>query len=90
MRYLYALVAFILFIAVLGFAVKNGTPVTVHYYLGVAWHAPLVLVILVSLITGIALGIAACLGLIIRQRRALSALRHELAKLGAPTVPPSP
>jgi len=88
MKYLYALLSIVLFIAVLGFAVKNAEPVTLHYYLGMAWSAPLVLVVLASIGIGAALGIAACLGLVIRQRRALAALQRELSSLGTTTALP--
>lgn len=91
MRYLYTLLSIVLFFAVLGFAVKNAEPVTLHYYLGLAWNAPLVLVVLVSFGVGIACGIMACLGIVVRQRRAFSALRHELSTLnpdsGATSAP---
>ena len=81
MRYFYILLSIILFFAVLGFAVKNGDPVTLHYYLGLAWSAPLVLVVLASFGFGIACGIMTCLGIVVRQRRAFSALQHELSTL---------
>lgn len=82
MKYVYALLSIVLFFAVLGFAAKNAAPVTLHYYLGIAWSAPLVLVILASFGIGAAIGIVACLGLVVRQRRALSALKRELTSLG--------
>ena len=50
-----------------------------------SWHgveAPLVLVLLVSFGIGAAIGILACLGLVVRQRRALSAMQRELSTLG--------
>jgi len=81
LRYFHTLLSLALFFAVLGFAAKNAEPVTLHYYLGLAWNAPLVLVLLISFGIGAACGIVACLGLVVRQRRALSALRHELSTL---------
>lgn len=81
MRYFYALLTALLFIAMLGFAVKNAEPVTLHYYLGFAWSAPLVLVILASFALGVALGIVACLSLVVRQRRAVNAMKRELTSL---------
>lgn len=82
MKFIYALLSVTLFFAVLGFAVKNAEPVTLHYYLGMAWSAPLVLVLLVSFGIGAAIGIVACLGLVVRQRRALSAMQREISTLG--------
>jgi uncharacterized integral membrane protein len=81
MRYIYTLFSTILFFAVLGFAAKNAEPVVLHYYLGMTWSAPLVLVVLASFGFGAACGIVACLGLVVRQRRALSALRREITTL---------
>lgn len=89
MRYIYGLLTAILFFAVLGFAAKNADPVTLHYYLGLAWSAPLVLVVLASFALGAACGIIACLGLVVRQRRAANAIRQELATFNTshPTAP---
>ena len=81
MRYFYTTLTLILFFAALGFAVKNAESVTLHYYLGLVWTAPLVIMLLVALGVGIALGLLACLGLIVRQRRQISALKRELKQL---------
>ncbi len=83
MRYVYGLLTGILFFAVLGFAVKNAEPVTLHYYLGLSWSAPLVLVLLATFALGIACGIVACLGLVVRQRRLANAIKQELTALNA-------
>lgn len=89
MRYLYGLLTGVIFFAVLGFAVKNTDLVTLHYYLGMAWSAPLVLVVLASFALGAACGIVGCLGLVVRQRRAANAIRQELASLNSshPSAP---
>jgi putative membrane protein len=67
----------------LGFALKNAEPVTLHYYLGFAWRAPLVLVLLVTLCMGALVGILACLPLVFRQRRRLLAMQRELNSVGS-------
>lgn len=89
MRYVYGLLTGIVAIAVLGFTVKNLDPVTLHYYLGLSWSAPLVLVVLASFGLGVACGIIACLGLVVRQRRAANAIRQELASFNTshPSAP---
>lgn len=89
MRYVYGFLTAILFFAVLGFAAKNAEPVTLHYYLGLAWSAPLVLVVLASFALGAACGIMACLGLVVKQRRAANAIRQELTAFNTahPTAP---
>ena len=88
LRYLYAPLSVAVFFAVLGFATKNAEPVTLHYYLGLDWSAPLVLVILASFGIGAACGIMACLGLVVRQRRALATMKHELTTLAPENNPP--
>lgn len=78
MRYLSWLLGFILFLLALGFAVKNSDAVVVHYYLGYQWQASLVLVILVFFFVGVAVGVAASLGFIFRQRREIISLKREM------------
>ena len=78
MRYLSWLLGFVLFLLALGFAVKNSDTVVVHYYLGYRWQASLVLVILVFFFTGVAVGVAASLGFIFRQRREILSLKREM------------
>lgn len=83
MRYFYTLLSFVLFVVTLGFAMKNAEPVTLNYYLGFAWHAPLVLVLLATLCVGALAGILACLPLIVRQGRLL-AIQRESNVVGSP------
>lgn len=88
MRYVYAFLSVVLFFAVLGLSVKNTDPVTLHYYLGMVWHAPLVLMLLIFFGAGAGVGIMACLGLVIRQRRQLASLKRELNQLKPDGVMP--
>lgn len=81
LRHLYPPLFIVIFLAVVGFTVKNAEPVTLHYYLGMSWSAPLVLVLLICLVIGFACGVLACLGLVVRQRKIASSLRHELTTL---------
>jgi lipopolysaccharide assembly protein A len=85
MRYLIWAIKFFLFVLVLSFAVKNTDTVTVRYYLGGEWHTPLIVVLLVAFCAGAALGIAAGLAQMLRQRREMAALRQEL-RLRAPAA----
>ena len=78
MRYLSWLLGFVLFLLALGFAVKNSDTVVVHYYLGYQWQASLVLVLLIFFIVGVAIGVAASLGFIFRQRREIFFLKREM------------
>jgi uncharacterized integral membrane protein len=68
----------VLFFLLLGFALKNMDGVTVRYYLGLEWQAPLAFVLLVMFAIGILAGIATNLAVIARQRRELLVLKREL------------
>jgi putative membrane protein len=50
----------------------------INYYLGYQWQAPLVLVILAVFSVGVAVGVAASLGFIFRQRREIFFLKREM------------
>jgi uncharacterized integral membrane protein len=78
MNYLRWALRFALFLLVLSFAVKNTDVVSVRYYLGYEWQAPLVLVLVVVFCLGVLVGIAATLTQLLRQRREVVALRREL------------
>jgi uncharacterized integral membrane protein len=77
MRYLLWLLRIALFLILLGFAVKNSDPVSVYYYFGAEWRAPLVFVMLVCVVAGVALGVLAVLGQVFRQRREIAELKRE-------------
>lgn len=77
MRYLHWVLRILLFLALLGFAVKNTDPVVVRYFLGWEWHAPLALVLLVFFVAGTVLGVTAAVAWFYRQRRELVQLRRE-------------
>ena len=78
MRYLSGFLKIALFVFLLGFAVKNSELVILRYYFGYQWQVPLVLIILIFLTVGAALGVAACLGYLFRQRKELQRLRQTL------------
>lgn len=90
MRYLSWAVKGALFLLILSFAVVNTDPVTVRYYLGHQWQAPLVLVLLVALCLGAALGLLVGLVQTLRLRRRIAALERELQALRQPLSPPLP
>lgn len=76
-RYLVWFLRIGLFVLLLGFTVRNVETVTLRYYFGYEWHAPLVLVVLLFFALGMAIGLLSCLGTIFRQRRKLAALRKR-------------
>ena len=90
MRYIAWLLKLVLFVVILTFAVKNTAPVTVHYYLGTEWEAPLILVLLVFFTIGAALGLMAGLAQQFRQRREIALLKRELDARRQPPAPAVP
>ena len=79
MRIVLLLLKTVLFLLMLGFAFRNTDSVVVHYFPGAQWQAPLVLVLLVFFGIGIAAGVTASLGVIVRQRREISRLKRGAA-----------
>ena len=77
------LVKGLLFVLLLGLAVKNSDSVTLRYYLGIEWQAPLALVLFVFFVAGALLGLLAMVAPWVRQRSEIRRLRAELAH--APT-----
>jgi lipopolysaccharide assembly protein A len=90
MRYLIWLLRITLFLILLGFAVKNSGTVTVHYYFGAEWHAPLVFVMLVCIVAGVALGVLGVIGQVFRQRREIAELKRERRARVRENVQPLP
>jgi uncharacterized integral membrane protein len=78
MRYLVWLLRVALFVALLGFALKNDQPVTLRYFFGYGWNTSLVVVLLCFFAVGAAVGILAMLGSVLVQRRELASTKREL------------
>ncbi len=90
MRYLGWAVKILIFVIVLGFALQNSQPVTIHYVLGYVWEAPLVVLLLAAFVLGAFLGLLALLPMLFRLRRERTKLRRELdAMIDANTTPSS-
>ena len=88
MRYLSWLLKLALFGLVVVFLAKNTDPVTVRYYLGGEWRAPLFLVLSIAFLAGIVLGIVAGLAQLLKLRRQIAALKRETGTAAArPDVP---
>jgi uncharacterized integral membrane protein len=90
MRYVIWLARITLFLLLLGFAAKNSDPVTVNYYFGAEWRAPLVFVMLICVCAGVVLGILAALGQLFRQRREILELKRDLRAQARGASPPAP
>ncbi len=81
MRYISWLFQMFIFIVLLGFALKNGQPVTLHYFFGYEWQSTLVIVSLLFFAVGAGFGIFATLGIWFRPRREISRLKREISDI---------
>ncbi|MDP1652893.1 MAG: lipopolysaccharide assembly protein LapA domain-containing protein, partial [Rhodocyclaceae bacterium] len=75
----------ILFVILLGLAIKNGGDVELRFFFDARWQAPLSLVLLAALACGVVLGLLALLPQIVRQRRSITQLRRQVANGATPT-----
>ena len=78
MRYLIWSLRAVLFLLLLGFAVKNDQPVVLRYFFGYEWQTSLIVVLLCFFALGVAIGLLAMFGSMFRQRRELAAVQREL------------
>ena len=74
MKYLLWLLKAAIFFALFAFALNNQAPVNVNLFFGAYWQAPLVLVLLIALTAGVALGVLVMLPVWLQARRARAAL----------------
>ena len=78
MRYLIWSLRVVLFLLLLGFAVKNDQPVVLRYFFGFEWQTSLVVVLLCFFTAGAVIGLLAMLGGMFRHRRELASVKREL------------
>ena len=78
MRYFNWLWRAALFIALLGFALKNDQSVTLQYFFGHQWESPLVIILLIFFAAGAIVGVVVMLPDVLRQRREISRLKREI------------
>jgi len=69
----------VLFLLLLGFAALNSDSVTLRYFLGMEWQAPLSLVILAAFAVGLLAGLLGCSLRLLRNQRELRALRNPVS-----------
>jgi uncharacterized integral membrane protein len=84
MKYIAWLLKAAIFFTLFAFALNNQQDVTVHFFFGTHWTAPLVLVVLVAFAAGLAIG---ALGMVPRwwkHRRAARLARDEASTLLGP------
>jgi len=79
MRYFNWLLRAALFIVLLGFAVKNDQPVTLHYFFGYEWQSSLVIVLLMFFAAGAIVGVLAMFASVLQQRREIARLKRDIS-----------
>ena len=87
MRFVTPVLGLVLFLLAVGFAIKNSEVVTLHYYLGYVWQAPMVVMLLAFFSLGAAAGVAASFSYVFRQRREILALKRELRQRAQESKP---
>jgi uncharacterized integral membrane protein len=75
MRYLNWLLRAVLFLALLGLALKNDQSVTLRYFLSYEWHTSLAIVLLIFFAAGVLIGIFAMFANVLQQRREIARLQ---------------
>ena len=78
MRYIVWAMRAVVFVLLLGFAVKNDQPVVLKYFFGFEWQSSLIVILLCFFSLGILIGVLAMLGNMFRQRREIADLRREV------------
>jgi uncharacterized integral membrane protein len=78
MRVLTWAIRLAIFLFLLAFAARNTDPVTLRFYFDLAWQMPLVWLLFGFFAAGAVLGIAAVLGVLIRQRREIGRLERDV------------
>jgi len=86
MKYLMWLLRAAIFFALFAFALNNQAPVQVRLFFGAYWQAPLVLVLLIALVAGVALGVLVMLPAWMQARRARAILPADAAPVSV--LPP--
>ncbi len=78
MRYLNWILRIVLFVALLGFAVKNDQSITLRYFFGYEWESSLVVVLLIFFAAGATIGVLAMFINVLKQRREVAQLKREI------------
>ncbi|HMC13708.1 MAG TPA: LapA family protein [Gallionellaceae bacterium] len=73
-----------LFLLLLGWAVRNEQPVLLRFFFGYEWQTTLVVIMLSLFMLGVALGLAVSWGDSFRLRREMVALKRELLQKSKP------
>ena len=86
-RYLSYLLRAVLFLLFLSFAARNMEPVALTFFLGQSWQLPLIVLLLIFLVFGAALGVLAWLPRVFRDKREIQSLKRRLGEKDAAAAP---
>lgn len=80
MRYLFWIPGAVVFITLLGFAAKNSEMVPVHFFFGLHWNVPMVMVMFCFFVGGVVLGVSGALASLFLQRIEIARLRRVVGR----------
>lgn len=86
MKILLWLLRAILFVILLGLAIKNSSDVELRFFFDARWQAPLSIVVLISLAIGVALGLLALLPQIFLLRRKIARQEKQQPDAASPAL----
>jgi uncharacterized integral membrane protein len=89
MRFIVWLLRAFIFFTLFAFALNNQQAATVHWFFGVEWHAPMVILVLVAFAAGCAIGVLAMLPSWWRHWRVARKLTPEPTTATTPPPPPN-
>jgi lipopolysaccharide assembly protein A len=81
MKYVFRILAAILFVVFFGFALKNTQEVALRFFFDQEINAPLVLLLLAFFVSGAVLGVLAMIPTVFRHRRDLSRHKKKIATM---------
>jgi lipopolysaccharide assembly protein A len=81
MKYVFRIIAAILFVVFFGFALKNTQEVALRFFFDREVNAPLVLLLLAFFVSGAVLGVLAMIPTVFRHRRDLSRHKKKIANI---------
>lgn len=79
--FFYLLLALVVLVFGISFALQNPGPVEVQYYFGLDWQGSLSVLLVITLAVGALLGVLFTLGWVIRAKRQAAQARREAVQL---------
>lgn len=77
-RIIYTILAILVLLVGIAFAIQNKQAIEINYYFGLKWSGPLSLALLTSFAIGVLAGYLASLRMVVRMQRQLVQARKEI------------